>query len=141
MRNLTKPEVTYSGSGDLLSVWIKGPSKGGAHIVTMHPNISSFYNPAGKCVGLYWYDAGNILLPALERDDLSEVEKYPELLIDYCRKTDALVFGNRKLAVHSEEMAAGLTAHIGADGQANRFTMENVSDTLLFRFRHPNWNG
>ena len=80
-------------------------------------------------------------MPVLERDDLSAAGKYPELLIDYCRETDALVFGNRKFTVRREEMAAGLTAHIGADGQANRFTMENVSDTLLFRFRHPNWNG
>ena len=59
------------------------------------------------CVGIYWFDACRILLPVLERGDMSEVEKYPELLVDYCRETDTLVFGNREAVVRSQEMTGG----------------------------------
>ncbi len=135
MGEITKLDVDYSALGDLLSIWTR-PPKGGAKIVTMMPDCSSFY-AEGKCVGIYWYDAGRILLPVLERDDMTEAAKYPELLVDYCRETDVLVFGNRERAVRSEEMATGITVHIGPAGLANRFTVGNASATLLTRFRHP----
>ena len=142
MKNMTTLEITYSGSGDLLSIWGngKGLYKGSAQIVTMDPNCSSFYNSDGKCVGIYWFDAGRIALPVLERDDLSEVQKYPELLVDYCRESDTLLFGNRNPVIRSEEIVPGLTAHLGPDGLAQRFTLENVSDVLLYRFHNPNWS-
>lgn len=142
MKNMTTLEITYSGSGDLLSIWGngKGLYKGSAQIVTMDPNCSSFYNSDGECVGIYWFDAGRIALPVLERDDLSEVQKYPELLVDYCRESDTLLFGNRNPVVRSEEIVPGLTAHLGPDGLAQRFTLENVSDVLLYRFHNPNWS-
>lgn len=142
MKNMTTLEITYSGSGDLLSIWGngKGLYKGSAQIVTMDPNCSSFYNADGKCVGIYWFDAGRIALPVLERDDLSEVQKYPELLVDYCRESDTLLFGNRNAVIRSEEIVPGLTAHLGPDGLAQRFTLENVSDVLLYRFHNPNWS-
>ena len=142
MKNMTTLEITYSGSGDLLSIWGngKGLYKGSAQIVTMDPNCSSFYNADGKCVGIYWFDAGRIALPVLERDDLSEVKKYPELLVDYCRESDTLLFGNRNPVIRSEEIVPGLTAHLGPDGLAQRFTLENVSDVLLYRFHNPNWS-
>ncbi len=142
MKNMTTLEITYSGSGDLLSIWGngKGLYKGSAQIVTMDPNCSSFYNSDGKCVGIYWFDAGRIALPVLERDDLSEVQKYPELLVDYCRESDTLLFGNRHPVIRSEEIVPGLTAHLGPDGLAQRFTLENVSDVLLYRFHNPNWS-
>ena len=142
MGNITTPEITYSGAGDLLSIWGngKGPYEGSARIVTMDPDCSSFYNSDGKCVGIYWFDAGRIALPVLERDDLSEVKKYPELLVDYCRESDTLLFGNRHPVIRSEEIVPGLTAHLGPDGLAQRFTLENVSDVLLYRFHNPNWS-
>ena len=142
MKNMTTLEITYSGAGDLLSIWGngKGLYKGSAQIVTMDPNCSSFYNSDGECVGIYWFDAGRIALPVLERDDLSEVQKYPELLVDYCRESDTLLFGNRNPVIRSEEIVPGLTAHLGPDGLAQRFTLENVSDVLLYRFHNPNWS-
>ena len=132
-----EPRIDFSALGDLLSIWGKGPDKGGAQIVTMEPNISSFYSADKRCVGIYWFDACRILLPVLDRDDMSEVEKYPELLVDYRRETDILVFGNRKDCVRTEEMAENLTSHIGRDGLANRFTMENASVILLHHFYNP----
>lgn len=142
MKNMTTLEITYSGSGDLLSIWGngKGLYKGSAQIVTMDPNCSSFYNSDGQCVGIYWFDAGRIALPVLERGDLSEVQKYPELLVDYCRESDTLLFGNRNPVIRSEEIVTGLTAHLGPNGLAQRFTLENVSDVLLYRFHNPNWS-
>lgn len=132
-----EPRIDFSALGDLLSIWGKGPDKGGAQIVTMEPNISSFYSADKRCVGIYWFDACRILLPVLDRDDMSEVEKYPELLVDYRRETDILVFGNLKDCVRTEEMAENLTSHIGRDGLANRFTMENASVILLHHFYNP----
>ena len=138
MGDAVKPDIDFSALGDLLSIWTRtGPSKGGAHIVTMEPDVSSFYTAEGKCVGIYWYDACRILLPVLERGDMSEVEKYPELLVDYSPNTDVLVFGNREEAVRSEEMAENLTAHIDVRGLADRFTLENASVILLHHFRNP----
>lgn len=124
-----------------MSIWGKGPDKGGARIVTMEPNISSFYSDADAadkhCVGIYWFDACRILLPVLERDDMSEVEKYPELLVGYCRETDTLIFGNREAVVRSQEMTEGLTAHFDHSGLAGSFTMENASVILLRHFYNP----
>lgn len=142
MGNLTPPQITYSASGDLLSIWSQdqGPAQGTAQIVTMRPGISSFYTPAGQCIGIYWYDAGRIILPLLERDDPSEAAKYPELLVDYQRKSDALHFGNRQPAVSRRQIAPGLTAHLAPNGLAQKFTLENVSNILLSRLRRPNWS-
>ncbi len=67
---------------------------------------------------------------------MSEVEKYPELPVDYSPDTGVLVFGNREEALRSEEMVENLTAHIGASGLANRFTLENASVILLQHFRN-----
>jgi uncharacterized protein YuzE len=134
-------DIDFSAVGDLLSIWAKGPSKGGAHYVTLKPHLDTFYLDADAtekiCVGIYWFDACRILLPVLERGDMSEVEKYPELLVDYHPDTDVLVFGNREECVRSEDMAENLTAHIGQDGLVNRFTLENASVTLLYHFRNP----
>ena len=141
MGNVIESRIDFSALGDLLSIWGKGPDKGGAQIVTMEPNISSFYSDADatdkQCVGIYWFDACRILLPVLERDDMSEVEKYPDLLVDYCRETDTLVFGNHEAVVHSQEMAEGLTAHFDHRGLAGSFTMENASVILLHHFYNP----
>ena len=141
MGDLTDLDIDFSAVGDLLSIWANGPSKGGGHYVTMEPHLDTFYSYADAsdkhCVGIYWFDACRILLPVLEHGDMSEVEKYPELLVDYCRETDTLVFGNREDSVRSEEMAENLTAHIGADGLADRFTLQNASVTLLHHFRNP----
>ena len=68
---------------------------------------------------------------------MSEVEKYPELLVDFCPDTDVLVFGNREESVRSEEMAENLTTHIGADGLADRFTLKKASVILLHHFYNP----
>ena len=141
MGSVIESRIDFSALGDLLSIWGKGPDKGGAQIVTMEPNISSFYSDADAadkhCVGIYWFDACQILLPVLEHGDMSEVEKYPELLVDYCRGTDTLVFGNREAVVRSQEMAEGLTAHFDQRGLAGSFTMENASVILLHHFRNP----
>lgn len=141
MGNLIESRIDFSALGDLLSIWGKGPDKGGAHIVTMEPNISSFYLDADAadkhCVGIYWFDACRILLPVLERGDMSEAEKYPELLVDFCPETDVLVFGNREESVRSEEMAENLTAHFDHRGLAGSFTMENASVILLHHFYNP----
>jgi uncharacterized protein YuzE len=138
MGDVVKLDIDFSAVGDLLSIWIRtGPTKSGARIVTMEPDISSFYTSDKKLIGIYWFDACRILLPVLERGDMSEVEKYPELLVDYHPDTDVLVFGNREECVRSEDMAENLTAHIGQDGLVNRFTLENASVTLLYHFRNP----
>ena len=141
MGKLTELDIDFSAGGDLLSIWTKGPSKGGGHFVTLEPHMDTFYLDADAadkhCVGIYWFDAYRILLPVLERGDMSEVEKYPELLVDFCPDTDVLVFGNREESVRSQEMAENLTAHIGADGLADRFTLENASVILLYHFRNP----
>ena len=120
-----------------MSIWT-GRSTGGARVVTMKPDCSSFYAENGKrCVGIYFYDAGRILLPVLERDDMTEVSKYPELLVEYCRDTDVLTFGNRGEAVCCEEMAPGLDTHTSNSGLANKFTLKDASRALLPRFRSP----
>ena len=137
MGDVTESRIDFSSLGDLLSIWGKGPDKGGAQIVTMEPNISSFYSADKHCVGIYWFDACRILMPVLERGDMSEVEKYPELLVDYHRESDTLTFGNREPVVRSHEMAAGLTAHIDRGGLAGSFTLENASAILLYHFRNP----
>ena len=138
MGNVKKLDIDFSALGDLLSIWIRtGPCESGAQIVTIEPNISSFYRSDERFIGIYWFDACRILLPVLERGDMSEVEKYPELLVDFCPDTDVLVFGNREKPVRSQEMAENLTAHIGADGLADRFTMENASVILLHHFYNP----
>ncbi len=141
MGNLIDLDIDFSAIGDLLSIWTKGPSKGGGHYVTLRPHIDTFYLDADAadkhCVGIYWFDACRILLPVLERGDMSEVEKYPELLVDYCRETDTLVFGRREAIVRSQEMTEGLTAHFDHTGLAGSFTLENASDILLRHFRNP----
>ena len=137
----TDLRIDFSAVGDLLSIWGKGPSKGGAHYVTLKPHFDTFYLDADAtekhCVGIYWFDACRILMPVLERDDMSEVEKYPELLVDYRRESDTLTFGNREPVVRSHEMAAGLTAHIDRRGLAGSFTLEDASAILLHHFRNP----
>ena len=141
MGNLTDLRIDFSHVGDLLSIWAKGPSKGGGHYVTLKPHLDTFYLDADAadkhCVGIYWFDAYRILLPVLERGDMSEVEKYPELLVEYCRETDTLVFGNREAVVRSQEMTVGLTAHFDHSGLAGSFTMENASVILLHHFYNP----
>ena len=141
MGNLADLDIDFSEIGDLLSIWAKGPSKGGGHYVTLRPHLDTFYLDADAaekyCVGIYWFDACRILLPVLERGDMSEVEKYSELLVDYCRETDTLVFGNREAVVRSQEMTARLTAHFDHSGLAGRFTMQNASVTLLHHFYNP----
>ena len=139
MGDVAELRIDFSALGDLLSIWIRvGPAKSGAEIVTMEPNISSFYTIADKrLIGIYWFDACRILMPVLERGDMSEVEKYPELLVDYRCESDTLTFGNREPAVRSHEMAAGLTAHIDRRGLAGSFTLENASAILLHHFRNP----
>lgn len=141
MGNLTDLRIDFSHVGDLLSIWAKGPSKGGAHYVTLKPHFDTFYLDADAaekhCVGIYWFDACRIMLPVLERGDMSEVEKYSELLVDYRGETDTLVFGNREPVVRSHEMAPGLTAHIDCRGVAGSFTMENASAILLHHFYNP----
>ena len=137
MGNTIIPKITYSSSGDLLSIWT-GLSKGGARIVTMKPDCSTFYAEKGqKCVGIYWYDAGRILLPLFRSGDLSEAVKYPELLVDYRRDSDTLVFGNRESVDRREPIASGLTAHLDHSGMANRFTLERAAATLLPCFQQP----
>ena len=137
MGNLDKLNIDYSTLGDLLSIWA-GKSKGGARVVTMKPDCTSFYGEDGqKCVGIYWFDAGRILLPVLELDDMTEVSKYPELLVEYCRESDNLTFGNRDESANCVEMWPGLSAHTNESGVANRFTLENASATLLPHFRNP----
>ena len=137
----TDLDIDFSAVGDLLSIWAKGPSKGGAHYVTLKPHLDTFYLDADAtekiCVGIYWFDACRILLPVLERGDMSEVEKYPELLVDYCRESDTLTFGNQEPVVRSHKMAPELTAHIDRRGLAGSFTLENASDILLHHFRNP----
>ena len=129
--------IDYSALGDLLSIWA-GKSKSGARVVTMKPDCSSFYAEDGKrCVGIYFYDAGRILLPVLERDDMTEVSKFPELLVEYCRDSDVLTFGNREESVGCAGMASGLNAHISISGLANRFTLRDASRSLLPCFRGP----
>ena len=141
MVRLTDLDIDFSAVGDLLSIWSMRPSKGGAHYVTLKPHLDTFYLDADAtekhCVGIYWFDACRILMPVLERGEMSEVEKYPELLVDYCRDTDTLTFGNREPVVLSHEMAPGLTAHIDRRGLAGSFTMENASAILLHHFRNP----
>ena len=141
MGDLTDLNIDFSHVGDLLSIWAKGPSKGGGHYVTLRPHLDTFYLDADAvekhCVGIYWFDACRILLPVLERGDMSEVEKYPELLVDYCRETDTLVFGNREAIVRSQEMTGGLTAHFDDSGLAGSFTMEKASVILLHHFYNP----
>lgn len=141
MADIVKLRIDFSAVGDLLSIWVKGPSKGGGHFITLKPHLDAFYLDASAadkhCVGIYWFDACRILMPVLERGDMSEVEKYPELLVDYSLDTDVLVFGNREKCVRSEEMAEGLTAHIGPEGLANRFTLDSASVILLHHFRNP----
>lgn len=138
MGRLEKLDIDFSALGDLLSIWIRtGPCESGARIVTMEPNISGFYRSDDRLIGIYWFDACRILLPVLERGDMSEVERYPELLVDYRSDNDVLVFGNREECVRSEEMSEDLTAHMGVDGLANRFTLERASATLLHHFRNP----
>ena len=138
MGNVAELDIDFSAEGDLLSIWIRtGPSESGARMVTLRPNISSFYKSDEKLVGIYWFDACRILLPVLERGDMSEVEKYPELLVDYSRETGTLTFGNQEPVVRSHKMAPGLTAHIDRRGLAGRFTLENASDILLYHFRNP----
>ena len=141
MGDLTDLDIDFSAIGDLLSIWAKRPSKGGGHYVTLRPHLDTFYSDADAadkhCVGIYWFDACQILLPVLEHGDMSEVEKYPELLVDYCRETDTLVFGNREAVVRSQEMAEGLTAHFDYRGLAGSFTMENASVILLHHFYNP----
>ena len=141
MGDLTDLDIDFSAIGDLLSIWAQRPSKGGGHYVTLRPHLDTFYldaDAANKhCVGIYWFDACRILLPVLERGDLSEVEKYPELLVDYSRETDTLVFGNREAVVRSQEIAEGLTAHFDHRGLAGSFTMENTSLILLRHFYNP----
>lgn len=109
--------------------------------MTLKPHFDTFYLDADAtekhCVGIYWFDACRILMPVLERDDMSEVEKYPELLVDYRRETDILTFGNREPVVRSHEMAAGLTAHIDHRGVAGSFTLKNASAILMHHFRNP----
>lgn len=134
-------DVDFSAIGDLLSIWSKRPSKGGGHYVTLRPHLDTFYSDAEAadkhCVGIYFFDACRILLPVLEHGDMSEVEKYPELLVNYCQETDTLVFGNREAVVRSQEMAEGLTAHFDHRGLAGSFTMENASVILLHHFYNP----
>ena len=134
-------DMDFSAIGDLLSIWSKRPSKGGGHYVTLRPHLDTFYSDAEAadkhCVGIYFFDACRILLPVLEHGDISEVEKYPELLVNYCRETDTLVFGNREAVVRSQEMAEGLTAHFDHRGLAGSFTMENASVILLHHFYNP----
>ena len=141
MGDLTDLDIDFSAIGDLLSIWSKGPSKGGGHYVTLEPHMDTFYLDADAadkhCVGIYWFDACRILMPVLEYGDLSEVEKYPELLVDYCRETDTLVFGNREAVVRSHEMTEELTAHFDYRGLAGRFTLQNASGILLHHFRNP----
>lgn len=138
MGRLEKLDIDFSALGDLLSIWIRtGPCESGARIVTMEPNISGFYRSDDRLIGIYWFDACRILLPVLERGDMSEVDRYPELLVDYRSDNDVLVFGNREECVRSEEMSEDLTAHMGVDGLANRFTLERASATLLHHFRNP----
>lgn len=141
MGNLTDLRIDFSHVGDLLSIWAKGSSKGGGHYVTLRPHFDTFYLDADAtekhCVGIYWFVACRILLPVLERGDKSEAEKYPELLVDYCRESDTLTFGNREPVVRSHEMAPGLTAHIDRRGLAASFTMENASVILLHHFYNP----
>jgi len=141
MGDLTDLDIDFSAIGDLLSIWAKGPSKGGGHYVTLKPHMDTFYKDADAtdrhCVGIYWFDACQILLPVLEQGDMSEVEKYPELLVDYCREKDTLVFGNREAVVRSQEMTEGLTAHFDHRGLAGSFTLENASVILLHYFRNP----
>ena len=137
----TDLRIDFSAVGDLLSIWAKGPSKGGAHYVTLKPHFDTFYLDADAtekhCVGIYWFDACRILIPVLEQGDMSEVEKYPELLVDYRRESDTLTFGNHEPVVRSHEMAAGLTAHIDRRGLAGSFTLEDASAILLHHFRNP----
>ncbi len=137
----TDLDIDFSAVGDLLSIWAKGPSKGGGHYVTLRPHLDTFYLDADAkekhCVGIYWFDACRILVPVLERGDMSEVEKYPELLVDYCRESDTLTFGNRESVVRSHQMAPELTAHIDRRGLAGSFTLENASDILLHHFYNP----
>ena len=141
MGDLTDLDIDFSAVGDLLSIWVKRPSKGGGHYVTLRPHFDTFYLDADAtikdCVGIYFFDACRILLPVLERGDMSEVEKYPELLVDYCRETDTLVFGNREPVIRSQEMTEELTAHFDHRGLAGSFTMENASAILLHHFRNP----
>ncbi len=141
MRDLANLNIDFSHVGDLLSIWTKSPSKGGGHFVTLKPHLDTFYLDADAadkhCVGIYWFDACRILLPVLERGDMSEVEKYPELLVEYSRETDTLVFGNREAVVRSQEMTEGLTAHFDHSGLAGSFTMENASVILLHHFYNP----
>ena len=71
-----------------------------------------------------------------EQGEVSELEKYPELPVDYSPDTGVLVFSNQEEALRSGEMVENLTAHIGASGLANRFTLENASVILLHHFRN-----
>ena len=138
MGDVAELDIDFSALGDLLSIWIRtGPSESGAQVVTLEPNISSFYRADKKLVGIYWFDACLILMPVLERGDMSEVEKFPELLVNYHRETDTLIFGNREPVMRSHEMAEGLTAHYDWRGLAGSFTLENASAILLHHFRNP----
>lgn len=141
MGKLTDLDIDFSVVGDLLSIWAFHPSKGGAHYVTLRPHFDTFYLDADAtdkhCIGIYFFDACRILMPVLERGDMSEVEKYPELLVDYRRESDTLTFGNREPVIRNHEMAPGLTAHIDRRGLAGSFTMEKASAILLHHFRNP----
>ena len=125
--------------GDLLYIRKDGvPRDGGGRPITIRPDMTGFYRKDQRvCVGFDLLDARRILSPVLECGDMSEVEKYPELLVDYSPDADVLVFGNREESVRSEEMAEGLTAHLGPEGLANRFTLERASVILMRHFRNP----
>ncbi len=138
MGDAIKLDIHFSALGDLLSMWAPDAAdKSGARIVTMHPDISSFHSAEGQCIGIYWFDARRILLPLLERGNMAEVERYPDLLVDYCRETDTLTFGNREAAVISQEMSSELVVNFDHRGSVCSFTMGKASDILLHHFRNP----
>ncbi len=53
----------------------------------------------------------------------------------YCRDTDTLTIGNGKMAVSSEEMAKGLTAHYDKMEEVVGFTLKWAGELLLTLLR------
>ena len=134
-----RAQVSYSAMGDLLYIRKDGvPRDGGGRPITIRPDMTGFYRKDQRvCVGFDLLDARRILLPLLYENDMSGAADFPEFMVKYCRETDTLTIGNREESVRSEEMTEGLTAHLGPEGLANRFTLERASVILMRHFRNP----
>ena len=124
-------EVDYAVKGDLLWLGNGIPNTDSAQNVTYEPDFDAFFSVDGKCVGIYLFDAARILLPQLTLDSPVVKFRFKELSGAYSRNTGTLTIGNGNMAVSSEEMAKGLTAHYDETGEVIGFTLERAAELLL----------